>query len=264
MEIHTQQIEMWESVEIQRSASEAGKQDASTLRLPDAILNRYRSPSAKTVFPLEYAYFLLGDVSGKTVVDYGCGAGENSALISAHGGSVIGVDISPELLELAKVRMSLHGFEDKADFRVGSAHDLPLEDNSVDVVFGMAILHHLDLEISSKEVFRVLKSGGRAIFKEPVRNSKAVKFVRDMIPYQSPDISPYERPLTEKELLKFGKEFTGYRSRAFGLPFINLAETVGITGSLENALYRIDGSILKKMKFLRPYGSVQVIEITKP
>ena len=48
-----------------------------------------------------------------------------------------------------------------------------MPDASVDVVFGIAILHHLDLPQAAREVWRILKPGGRAIFQEPVRNLEA-------------------------------------------------------------------------------------------
>ena len=54
-----------------------------------------------------------------------------------------------------------YSFKAKPSFLV--SHELPLEDESVDVVFGMAILHHLDLQLASDEVFRVLKKGGRVV-----------------------------------------------------------------------------------------------------
>jgi ubiquinone/menaquinone biosynthesis C-methylase UbiE len=43
------------------------------------------------------------------------------------------------------------------EFIVGSAHDVPLPDESVDVVFGIAILHHLDLKLAARELRRVLR-----------------------------------------------------------------------------------------------------------
>ena len=111
-----------------------------------------------------------------------------------------GIDISEDLLRLARRRLSVSGRDGGATFIAGSAHDMPFPDNSIDVVFGIAILHHLDLDLVSREVRRVLKPGGRAIFQEPVRNSPIVRFVRSLIPYRAPDISPYERPLTDEEL----------------------------------------------------------------
>ena len=157
--------------------------------------------------------------------------------------------------------MDLHKIE--YDFKVGSAHELPLEDESVDVVFGIAILHHLDLELSSNEVFRVLKKGGRAIFFEPVRNSKAVWFLRNLIPYTSPDVSPFERPLTDAELKDFAAPFAGFHSRAFSLPFVNLIETLGFTGALLHLAIKVDGMVLRHLPFLKNYASIRVFELKK-
>ena len=262
--VNFEDIRKWESVEVERSASEAQKRETEDLRLSQDVVERYLNPPSDTPYQLEYAYHLLGDVSGKTVLDYGCGAGENSVLIASHGAEkVVGIDISPELVELGHQRLALHGFAETAELRVGSAHELPLEDESVDVVFGMAILHHLDLQLASAEVFRVLKKGGRAIFLEPVRNSKFVRFVRNLIPYEAPDISPFERPLTEAELEKFAGRFSAYRSRAFSIPFVNLINVLGFRESLLHRAIRLDGKILKTAPFLKNYASVRVVEMTK-
>ena len=134
---------------------------------------------------------------------------------------------------------------------------------SLSIVFGMAILHHLDLELASREVFRVLKKGGRAIFLEPVRNSRLIRIIRRMIPYTSPDVSPFERPLSDVELWDFSHEFTYFHDRAFSLPFVNLIETLGFDGPVLNFAIRIDGIILRTLPFLRHFAAVRVFEITK-
>lgn len=255
-------IALWEGIEVQRSGAEAKKRENENLKLSDSIVQRYLAPPSNSPFPLEYAYSLLGDVTGLRVLDYGCGAGENSVLIAAHGGIPVGVDISPELIQLAERRMALHGYTD-SEFQVGSAHDLPLADESVDVVLGIAILHHLDLSLSSKEVLRVLKKGGRAIFFEPVRNSRLIKFVRNLIPYESPDVSPYERPLTDVELKDFATPFESFEAKAFSLPFVNLIETLGFSHSALKCAIRLDGTILSALPFLNYYGSIRVIEMRK-
>lgn len=146
-------IELWEKNEIERSEIDAQIRSLQDLRLPDATIQRYLNTNLNTPFALEYAYSLLGDVSGLKVLDYGCGAGENSVLISSRGGVPIGLDISQDLVDLAEKRMHLHNYFD-FEFKVGSAHNLPISDESVDVVLGIAILHHLDLTLSSKEVDR--------------------------------------------------------------------------------------------------------------
>lgn len=263
MVANVHEIKRWESVEVERSASEAKRRETSDLRIRQDIIERYSNPPADTFYALEYAYHILGDVRGKTVLDYGCGAGENTVLAASRGAKVIGVDISPELIGLAEKRLEAHNLAENAEFRVGSAHELPLDDESVDVVLGIAILHHLDLKLASKEVFRVLKKGGRAIFSEPVRNSKFITFVRNLIPYEQPDLSPFERPLTDAELKEFAAEFAEYKSRAFSLPFVNLIEVLGLPEKLLHKAIGIDGKILRKAQFLDYYASVRVIELTK-
>ena len=263
MSVSVEEISKWEPVEVERSAGEAKRRNAENLKIADSIINRYLNTREDTAFPLEYAYWLLGDISNQTVVDYGCGLGDNSVLLAELGANVIGVDISPDLIEMAEKRLALHNLSDKAEFRVASAHSLPFEDESVDVVFGMAILHHLDLNNSSEETFRILKKGGRAIFMEPVRNSKFIKFVRGLIPYQQPDISPFERPLTDAELRAYAANFSGFKSRAFSLPFVNLLHVLGVSGKTINTAYQIDNQILKNLPFLNYYASVRVVEITK-
>jgi SAM-dependent methyltransferase len=257
-----EKIATWEKVEVQRSASEAGKKVAEDLRISAEVMDRYAKPPLDTPFPLEYAYALLpADMAGQTVIDYGSGSADNTVLLAQRGGHVIGVDISPDLISVGAKRMAQHGL--KADFRVGSAHDLPLEANSVDVVFGMAILHHLDLEQSSREVHRVLKPGGRAIFLEPVRNSKLMWSIRKLIPYQQPDLSPYERPLSDRELQEFAAPFDAYKSRAFHVPVVNLLEVLKVPQAVLFAAIRVDGMLLKALPFLQYYASIRVVEMTK-
>ncbi len=263
MNTTVEEIKKWENAEVERSASEAQKNVEANLRIKDEIIERYLNPPADTFYPLEYAYHLLGDARGQTVLDFGCGLGDNSVLIASRGARVIGVDISPDLIELAEKRLAIHDLTDNAEFRVGSAHELPVEDASVDVVFGMAILHHLDLEIAAKEIHRVLKKGGRAIFSEPVRNSKLVWFIRGLIPYQAPDVSPFERPLTDDELKTFAKTFAAYQSRAFWLPFVNLVEVLGLPEKYLHSAVKVDGKLLSNDSFLNYYASMRVIEIVK-
>ena len=221
----SENLELWEQVEAERSAYEASLVDNSQLVASKSRVDRYLDPPLDTWHELEYCYALLGDAKGKTVLEYGCGDGNNTLLLALRGAKVKALDISPDLIEIAKKRLEVNQVEGDVEFILGSAHDIPFPDESVDIVFGMAILHHLNLELSAKEVKRVLKKGGKAIFKEPVRNSQIIKIARKLVPYEAPDISPYERPLTDKELQTFGKEFSSYSSRGFTLPTTEFLET---------------------------------------
>ena len=256
-------IAEWERAEIERSALEATHKDTSALRYSESNIARYLNPPVDTCYPLEYSYYLLGDVQGKTVLDLGCGDGENTVLLARRGAQVKALDISDELIKIARNRLVANNINSGVEFFVGSAHDLPLADESVDVVFGMAILHHLELPLVAREVHRILRKGGRAIFSEPVRNSKTVKFIRNLIPYKSPDVSPFERPLTDKELIDFGQAFSDYHSKSFSLPYMSLAQMLPIVRDRIELLYRFDQAVLQKIRFLEYYATMKVIELIK-
>ena len=257
------EIDRWERAEVARSAVEASLTPDSALRVSARTLARYERPPAETAYPLEYCYHLLGDVRGRRVIDFGCGSGGNSVLLANRGAHVWGVDISEDLLRLAKRRMAATGRAGGAEFIAASAHQLPFPDDSIDIVFGIAILHHLDLTLVSNEIRRVLRQGGRAIFQEPTRNSAAVRFVRSLIPYRAPDISPFERPLTDAELAAFAKPFTSYRTRAFKLPYVALGELLPGVRKRVDPLYRSDRALLEMFPGLAYYAGIRVIEVTR-
>jgi SAM-dependent methyltransferase len=253
----------WERAEIARSTFEATHTPAARLVADESNVARYLAPPPETVYPLEYAYALLGDIRGRTVVDFGCGSGENSLLLARRGAYVVGVDISESLIELARRRLDVNGLAGRAQFVVGSAHDLPLREGAADVVLGIAILHHLDLDAASREVHRILKPGGRAIFKEPVRDSRLVRAVRRCIPYHAPDISPFERPLTTPEVERFSARFRSRSMRAFSLPFVNVVGAIPTLRAYVPAAHRLDGAALSRLPALAPFSTIRVFELRK-
>jgi SAM-dependent methyltransferase len=260
----SQSINEWERVEIARSAAEASQIDVTKLVADDTELQRYLDPSPHTCYPLEYSFYLLGDVRGKTVLEYGCGDGINTLALARRGAMVNALDISPELIGVARQRLAANQITGGVAFIVGSAHDLPFPDESTDLVFGMAILHHLDLALSAAEVRRVLRSGGRAIFHEPVRNSSLLTFVRRCVPYRAADVSPFERPLTDQELATYAQGFSAVRSKAFILPTTRLIDHLPpLRKLLLKTCYRMDAALLRRIPALAHYATVRVIELTK-
>ncbi len=222
---------------------------------------RYYAPAETTAYALEYAYHLLGDVTGKTVLEFGCGDGMNTVMLTKRGAKVIAFDISAELVDLARKRLEANGC-DGVELLLGSAHALPLPDESVDVIFGMAILHHLDLEIAAREVRRVLRKGGRGIFEEPIRNSKSIAWVRQFFPQQA-DVSPFERPLTEQEIKDFGHPCT-HQARTFHLPLSSATRFLPFWRQQgEKFCAQLDNYFLRRFPSLAYYGTVKVFEIVK-
>ena len=238
----------WEEAERQRSVVDS----ASRIDLLIRDLPRYFNPPANTPYPLEYSSYLLGNSAGMTVLDYGCGAGENCVLLAKQGCKVIGMDLSPELIALAEQRMALHGIHDRYEFRVGSCHETGLQDHSLDGVFAIAILHHLDLNVAAREIKRILKPGGFLILQEPLRDNSLARLARRIFPATGPDISPFERPLTTKELLSVVDGMQVVAMRKFGLPHMKF-----FAGRLA---YRIDGFLLNRFPFLAHYARFCVIK----
>jgi len=233
------------------------------LRYSEDNIVRYTHASNFSNYALEYSHYLLGDIHGQTVLDVGCGSGKNSVLLAKRGASVIAMDISEPMIQVARQRTIDNEVSTGVCFMSASAHNFPLGDESVDLVFGIAILHHLDLHLVSREVFRVLRKDGRAIFQEPVRNSKLIKLLRGLVPYQAEDVSPYERPLTDEELADFGHPFSQYRTKAFTLPYINLIGILPGANKLMYPLHKVDGAILRRFPSLDYYATVRVIEMVK-
>ena len=159
-----QNLTTWENAEVERSAREASDTRLERLHVAPRDIARYLNPPADTCFPLEYSYYLLDAVRGKVVLDYGCGSGGNTVLLANRGARVLSMDLSESLIRLAQNRLKINSIAGNVRFLTGSAHNIPLQDESVDVVFGIAILHHLDLALASPEVHRVLRTYGRAIF----------------------------------------------------------------------------------------------------
>ena len=95
-----------EQSEIERSARAAA--NTTALRHHVSQIVRYIDPPADTAYPLEYAYHILGDVRGKTVLDFRCGWGENTLLLLHRHARVIALDISAALGNLLLSRTLTH------------------------------------------------------------------------------------------------------------------------------------------------------------
>lgn len=253
----------WEQAEVARSAVEAREAEEAGLRLGDSAITRYLDPPEETEFALEYAFFLLGDIRGRTVLDFGCGSGQSAVALRARGARLIALDISPHLLEVARKRLEAHALTGDTEFVLASGHQMPIPDASVDVVFGSAILHHLDLRHAATEVHRVLRPGGYAVFKEPVRESRLFVLLRRLFPNRSEDISPYEYPLSRSQLRTFREPFVAGPSRRFELPVTVLLKKLSASAGLRSLSRRLDRGALRIMPFLGAWAGVEVFLVRK-
>ena len=229
---HTRQSDL---EEIERSRIDAQSISEENLELTEQNFRKYVCPPSNCREFLRYAFSLLGNPRGLEVLDYGCGAGENSVILAALGAKVWGIDLSPDLIEIAKRRLDRNGLQ--ASFKVASAYETNFPDDSFDVVFGIAILHHLNLEMASREVCRVLKPGGSAIFAEPIRDLRILKWLRKLAPVRDSNVSPGEYPLNRSQIDGFSSRFMKVTSRRTMSPWGRL---FGRAGYNPRWLYNFD------------------------
>ncbi len=133
-----------------------GYKDEWLESVPDSAID----PFAGTGNP--FSLGILGD--GEHVVDVGSGAGMDSLVASkmvGHGGRVIGVDMTPEMLEKARHTAEEAG-RNNVEFREGLAENLPVPDGWADVVISNGVFNLVpDKQTALQEMNRVLKPGGR-------------------------------------------------------------------------------------------------------
>src|SRR5262245_8040667 len=108
------------------------------------------------------AFAALGDVTGLRVLDYGCGHGMAAVVLARRGARVMAFDLSPGYLAEARNRARANGV--CVDYVCADGERLPFADGSFDRVWGNAVLHHLDMDRAARELRRVLRPGGSAVF----------------------------------------------------------------------------------------------------
>jgi ubiquinone/menaquinone biosynthesis C-methylase UbiE len=99
---------------------------------------------------------------GKDVLEIGCGIATDGLQFAKNGANYIGVDLTPQAIDLAKERFSLFGVPGR--FEVANAEEgLPFPDHCFDHVYSFGVIHHSPVpEKIVREIHRVLKRGGTA------------------------------------------------------------------------------------------------------
>ena len=129
--------------------------------------------------PVEHA----GLQPGQTVLDLGSGAGLDAFIarrIVGAEGRVIGVDMTAEMIARARQNAQNSGF-DNVEFRLGEIEYLPILSDSVDVVISNCVLNLVpDKAQAFREIYRVLKPGGRFCISDVVASQELPDWVSDI------------------------------------------------------------------------------------
>ncbi len=144
---------------------------------------------------------------GDTVLELGCGTAYFTRELAETGASITAIDISPELLQAARESCPAPNVA----FEVQNACDLSYADGQFDSVVGSSVLHHLEINQALRQIFRVLKPGGRICFTEPNMLNPQIAIQKNVLPIKkrlgdSPDETAFFR-----WSLRHWLERTGFR-----------------------------------------------------
>ena len=139
-----------------QAARQVGYESSTIDGLPDGVIGSFAGVANPFYFGLPKP--------GETVLDVGSGAGVDAiiaAMAVGPDGRVIGVDMTPEMLEAARRNSDRMGFSN-IEFREGLVERLPVDAKSVDLVISNGVLNlTVDKYGAYRQIERVLKSGGR-------------------------------------------------------------------------------------------------------
>ena len=100
---------------------------------------------------------------GMNVLELGCGTGYFTRELAHSGARIVAVDVSPELLEIARADVS----PPNVSYEVQNVCAMSYGDFRFDSVVGSSVLHHLEITEALREIYRVLRVGGEIYFTEP-------------------------------------------------------------------------------------------------
>ncbi len=124
------------------------------------IVERYEQEVASSSLGCANLWSFLALQPSDSVLDLGCGQGQTAYKMAQRldeTGSVVGLDLTPAMIEEAKKKY----IHPQLEFKVGDMHNLPFMDRCFDVITSNCVINHsLQKDKVYAELFRVLKNGG--------------------------------------------------------------------------------------------------------
>jgi SAM-dependent methyltransferase len=168
--------------------------------------------TAATAAENKYVLEEFGPLTGKRVLDYGCGAAEAGVYFAKLGASVVGVDVSPGMLAAAQKLAARHGVA--IETRLVTADGIPAENEEFDLIYGNGVLHHVDMAKARPELRRILKPHGQGCFIEPLEYNPVIGVYRRIADtVRTAD----EHPLSFRDIEAFKEYFVDVKHREFWL-----------------------------------------------
>jgi len=264
---------------MQKSWTNYGKIAQGDLSVSPELFIIDRSPYEEWIWNEPFLE-ALGDVKGKYILELGCGLGKFSTYLCKKGANVYGIDISEEAVKAANMINALNGTS--CQFRTGDIVKLPYNCEMFDRVVGVAVLHHLskpDVVEAMIQVQKALKHGGKAIFLEPIENSRYFSNFQNIFPagkkssgYYRPSIlnrkawnrylsEMEDRDMTTKELIDAGKIFMDVKMSGHG--FITRLDRVIKNPKAINWMKIFDSMLFSIIPSFRKYARNVLVEYRK-
>ena len=166
----------------------------------------------------------FGDLTGSKVLVYGCGDKPAPLWFARNGATVDAFDLSAGAVEIQRALAK------KLDLKISAfladAHRTKLADKSYDLIYGNAILHHLDSPTVAKELSRLVRWKGNVIFREVLSGSVFLRLFRKVSPFcQTED----QHSLGQADFDAFDAEFGDVKVFAYTLaaqPYLLLQRLV--------------------------------------
>jgi SAM-dependent methyltransferase len=185
--------------------------------------------------------------AGARMLELGCSNGDTALELARLGGDVVGIDISDVAIARAAACARAEDLPN-ARFEVGDATVLDYADACFDVVFGSSIVHHLDVAAVAREIGRVTRDDGAAIFLEPLGHNPLIDVYRRLTPAaRTPDERPLRRPDLETLGRGWGDVKLSYHDflTLSAVPFRDTRSFRRLTAAaarLDTSLFRIPGA----------------------
>ena len=185
---------------------------------------------------------------GRRILEVGCGTGFFSDIFRKTGAEIYAIDLSPDLLDIARERIPRGVRFTECDIEA-----LPFRDRFFDAAVGIRVLHHLNMDAAFHEITRTLKPGGRIAFCEPnmmnpqIMIQKNIPFVKRLM-----GDTPGETAFFKWGLRRFlaKKGFTRIRIEPFDFlhpwvprPLVSFVDRAGAVCEKVPVLKEIAGSL---------------------
>jgi SAM-dependent methyltransferase len=200
--------------------------------------------------------------AGSSALELGCGLEMSAWQLLPRGIDVTAIDISQVAIDQAAAHAKEIG-ADGSKFLHMNAEALEFPDDSFDVVYGDAILHHLDLHRSLSEISRVLRPGGRAIFSEPTGHNPVINLYRRFTPDQRTED---EHPFVMSDFDIVRRYFGELETRFFhftSLAALALLKTKAFQPTADR-LERVDQQLFHRFPSLQRFGWMVVFDASQP